>query len=90
MKTVGLMLRLTRALLSPGKAEITDGCFSPLKVLLEMRERGFYGSALIKRGAIGLGEFMEMLLKINSVQNILLMWDVFVVNGTRQSLIFLF
>ena len=90
MKTVGLMLRLTRALLSPGKAEITDGCPPPLKVLLEMRERGFYGSALIKRGAIGLGGFMEMLLKINSVQNILLMWDVFVVNGTRQSLIFLF
>ena len=27
-----------------------------------MRQRGVYGSALIKRGAIGLGGFMEMIL----------------------------
>ena len=54
------------------------------------RKRGGYGSALIKIGAIGLGGFMEIPLTITSGEKILVMWDFLVVNGTRQSLIFLF
>ena len=49
MKTVGLMLRLTRARWSTGKAVIIDSGLCVLKGLLEMRKRGVYGSALIKK-----------------------------------------
>ena len=49
MKTFGLMLRLTRALCSTWKAVIMDSGFCVLKGLLEMRKRGVYGSALIKK-----------------------------------------
>ena len=49
MKTIGIMLRLTRALWSTGKAMIMDSCFCVLKGLLEMRKRGVYGSTLIKK-----------------------------------------
>ena len=49
MKTAGLMLRLTRALWSNGRAVITDSGFCDLKGILEMRKRGFCGSALIKK-----------------------------------------
>ena len=49
MKTIGIMLRLTRALWSTGKAVIMDGGFCVLKGLLEMRKRGVYGSTLIKK-----------------------------------------
>ena len=90
MKIVGLMLRLMRALWRTGKAVIMDSSFCVLKGILEMRKRGFYGSVLIKRGAIGLRGFMEMTLTINPGHKILVMWDVLVVNGTIQSLIFLF
>ena len=41
-----------------------------------------------KRGVIGLEGFMEIPLTINSGQK-LVMWDVLVMNETRQSLIFL-
>ena len=65
--------------------------FCVLKGLLEMRKRGVYGSALIKkRCAIGLGGFMDMPLTIISDRKRLVMWDVLMVNGTRQSLIFSF
>ena len=64
MKMVGLMLRLTRALWSTGKTVPTGSSFCVLKGLLETRKRGVYVSELIKRGAIGLGEFMEMPLKL--------------------------
>ena len=61
-----------------------------LKRLLEMRKTLVYGSALIKIDDIGLGGLMEMPLTIPSGQNILVMRDILVVNGMRQSLIFLF
>ena len=41
-----------------------------LKGLLEMNKKGIYGSALIKRGAIGLGGFMEMVLTSTSGKKI--------------------
>ena len=47
-----------------------------LKGLLEMRKREVYGIALIKIGAIGLGEFMETVLTITSGQKLFVMWDV--------------
>ena len=49
MKAVGLMIRLTRALRSTGKAVIVDSGFRVLKGLSEMRRRGVYGSALIQK-----------------------------------------
>ena len=49
MKTVGLMIRLARALWSTGKEVIMDSIFFSLKGLLEMSKRGFYGSVLIKK-----------------------------------------
>ena len=48
MKMVGLMLRLTIALWSTGKAVITDSGFCVLKGISGIRKRGVYGSALIK------------------------------------------
>ena len=77
------MLRLTRALWSSGKAVVEDISFCVLKLLLEMRKKGFYGSVLIKRGDIGLLGFDEMPLLITSVRTILVMWDFLVMNGTR-------
>ena len=53
---------------STGKAGIMDSSFCVLKELFEMRKRRFYGSVLIKRGAIGIGGFMEMPITINSGQ----------------------
>ena len=80
------MLWLTRSLCSTGKAVIMDNGFCFLKGLLETRNRGVYGSALIKRGSIGLGRFMETVLMSTSGQKILGMWDVLVANGTRKRL----
>ena len=60
MNTVRLMLQLTIVLWGTGTAVIMDSVFCVLKRKLEMNKRGFYGSALIKRGAIGLGGFMDM------------------------------
>ena len=40
-----------------------------------MRKRGVYGISLIKRGAIGIGGFLEMALRIISGQNIIMVWD---------------
>ena len=53
--TVGTMIQLTRDMWSTGKAVLTDSGFFVLRGIFEMRNRGIYGSALIKRGAIGLG-----------------------------------
>ena len=56
--TVGIMIWLTRSLWSNVNEVIMDrGLFIP-KVLLEMRKRRFYGSALIKIDAIVLGRFI--------------------------------
>ena len=44
---------------------ITDIGFCVLKLILESRKGGVYGSELIKRGAIGLGGFIYMVLNIN-------------------------
>ena len=43
------MILLTRALWSTEKAVIMDSRLCVLKGILEMRKRGFYGSALIKK-----------------------------------------
>ena len=60
-----------------------------LKVMLEMRNRGVYGSVLIKSDAICLGLLMEIYLTSTLVQKTLSMWSILVVNEMRQSLIFL-
>ena len=49
MKTVLIMLWIMILLLSTGKAVIMYTGFCVLKVLLKMRKRGFYGSALINK-----------------------------------------
>ena len=64
--------------------------FCVLKVFLEMSKRGVYVSTLIKINPIVLGVFMEIYLTVNMVQNILVMWDVLVVNVMRWSLIFFY
>ena len=64
-------------------AVIVDSGFCVLKGLLKMRKRGVYGISIIKIGAIGLGGFIDIPLTITSGQNILVMWDVLVVNGMR-------
>ena len=48
-----------------------------------------YGSEFIKRDYIALQRFMEKVLTSTPVQKILVMWDVLVVNGMRQSSIIL-
>ena len=49
MKMVGLMLTLTSVQWSTGMSVIMDSGFCVLKGPLEMRKRGVYGSALIKK-----------------------------------------
>ena len=66
MNMVGIMLQLTRALWSTGYGVVIDIGFCVIRGLLEMRKRGVYESALIKKGALGLKEFMEMLLMSTS------------------------
>ena len=82
MKTVGIMLRLTRALWSTGKSMIMDIGFFVLKGLLEIRKRGVYGCALIKKR-----RYWPMGVYVDSINDysrskILVVWDVLVVNGT--------
>ena len=89
MKTVGLMLWLTRALWSTGKEVITDIGFRALKDYWKWERGKFMEAHRLKRGAIGPGGFMEMPLTINSCQKILVMWDVLVLNGTKKSLIYI-
>ena len=90
MNTVGLMLLLTRALCSTGKAVIMDRGFFVFKVLLKTRNRGVYGGALIKnrlywpRG--GYGDAINDYFR----SKILVIWGVLMVNGNRNSLIFWF
>ena len=48
MKTVELIIWLTRAIYRTGKEVITDSGFYILKGLLEMSNMGVYGSELIK------------------------------------------
>ena len=49
MKTIGFMIRLTRDLWITGKEVIMDSSLCILEGLLEMRNRGVYGSPLIKK-----------------------------------------
>ena len=58
-----------------------------VKRIFKMRKRGVYGSELIKKRHYWPNSFMEMELTITSGQNSSVIWDVFVVNGTKQSLI---
>ena len=90
MKTVEIMIWLTRELPTTGKAVVTYSGFCVLKLLQETRKRGLYGSLLIKRGTIGLRRFIVMLLTSTSGQKILVIWNVEVVNRMRQSLMFFF
>ena len=48
-KTVGKMLRLTKCLNGTGTIVIMDSGFCVLKGLVEMRKRGVFGSAMIKK-----------------------------------------
>ena len=52
VKMVGLMLRLTIEIRRTEKAVIMVNILCVLKGIAEMRKRGVYGSALIKRDAI--------------------------------------
>ena len=53
MKMVGLMLTLMSVQWSTGMSVIMDSGFCVLKGPLEMRKRGVYGSALIKKRRYG-------------------------------------
>ena len=66
MKTVVIMLQITRMICRTGKEVIMDNRFCDLKGFLEMNNRGVCGSALVKRGAIFLRGFMEIVLTIVS------------------------
>ena len=90
MKKVVLMLRLKRALWSTGKATIMGSGFCVLKGILEMRKRGVYGIKLIKQRRYWPRGIYGYSINNSFRSKILVMWDVYVVNGTRQSLIFLF
>ena len=57
---------------------------------LEIRKRGVYRRALINRGDCVIGVSMDRELTMTPGQKLLVMWDFLVVNGTRQSLMFLF
>ena len=48
-KTVGLLLRLTRPIHTSGRCVILDSGFCVLKGLIELRKRGVFASALIKK-----------------------------------------
>lgn len=48
-KTVGLLLRLTESIWGSGRIVILDSGFCVLKGLIELRKRGVYASALIKK-----------------------------------------
>jgi Transposase IS4 len=48
-KTVGLLLRLTQSIYHSGKVIILDSGFCVLKGLIELRKKGLYASALIKK-----------------------------------------
>jgi Transposase IS4 len=48
-KTVGLLLRLTKLLWSTGKIVVLDSGFCVLKGIIELRQRGVFASAVIKK-----------------------------------------
>lgn len=48
-KTVGLLLRLTKKLWNTGKLVVLDSGFCVLKGLIELRRRGVFASAVIKK-----------------------------------------
>ena len=48
-KTVGLMLRLTRPFWSTSKVVVFDSGFCVLKGIVELRRKGVFGAALIKK-----------------------------------------
>ena len=78
------------SLWSTDKTVIMDSKFCVLKRILGIRKRGVYGIVLIKKRRYWPTGFTETALTINSGQKyILVMWDILVVNGMRQSLFFL-
>jgi hypothetical protein len=48
-KTVGLLLRLTRPIWNSGKVVILDSGFCVLKAIIELKKKGVFASALIKK-----------------------------------------
>ena len=48
-KTVGLLLRLTKALWATGKVVILDSGFCVLRGIIELKKKGVFGAALIKK-----------------------------------------
>ena len=48
-KTVGLMLRCLRSYFTLGKYVVLDSGFFILKGIIELKKRGFYACALIKK-----------------------------------------
>ena len=83
MNTVGIMIWLTRSLCISGKEVTTERSFYVLDVILVIRRRRVYGSALIKIDSVGLKGFIETRIKINSSQKGMVMWDVLLLNIMR-------
>jgi Transposase IS4 len=48
-KTVGLLLRMTRSMWGSGKVVVLDSGFCVLKGLIELRKKGLFAAALIKK-----------------------------------------
>ena len=90
MNIVGLMVLITISIWSTGKSVIMYSVLCFLKGLPEVRKRGFYGSALIENMRYRPKGFMETVLKITLGQTILVMWDILLLSGMRQSLMFFF
>ena len=58
INTAGLMIWITRYLLTTGKSVIIVSGFCLLKLILDMSNRCVYVIELIKRDSTGLGVFM--------------------------------
>ncbi len=48
-KTAGLMLRMLKSYFGAGKYVILDSCFCVRKAIIELKRRGIYSCALIKK-----------------------------------------
>ena len=88
-KMVGIMLLIIISLWITRKAVVMDISFCVLNRLLEMRKRGVYWIALIKIGNIGLWGFVRTSIMGTSGKK-LVMFDILVVDGMKQSSMFLF
>ena len=86
MNIFGFMLRITRDIWSNIKAVIMDSGFCLFKGILEIIKRdGLWECYDFKKGAIGLGGFVETELMSTSIFKMAVR-DVLVLNGMRHSL----